>query len=75
MSTRQKEIMRMYQETFNDYNALISNLYESNINLINASENKKLYSLFSYLVKNGYTNAAEDLWEKVIRINFIVKPL
>jgi len=75
MSTRQKEIMRMYQETFNDYNALISNLYESNINLINASEKKKLYSLFSYLVKNGYTNAAEDLWEKVIRINFIVKPL
>ena len=69
------DFMKMYGDTYVEFNELVINIREMNLNLINSSEQQKLYNLFSYLVNNGYKNAAEDLWYNVIRNNFIVRPL
>jgi hypothetical protein len=67
--------MKMYGDTYVEFNELVINIREMNLNLINSSKQQKLYNLFSYLVNNGYKNIAEDLWYNVIRNNFIVRPL
>jgi hypothetical protein len=69
------DFMKMYGDTYVEFNELVINIREMNLNLINSSKQQKLYNLFSYLVNNGYKNIAEDLWYNVIRNNFIVRPL
>ncbi len=69
------DTIKMFGDTYTEFNVMFVNYRELNMNLINTSEQKRLYDLFSYLVNKGYDNAAIDLWDNMIKKNFIVKPL
>jgi hypothetical protein len=62
-------------DTFTKFTDLSVYFIEMNLNLKSISEQKRLYDLFVHLVNRGHEKAASDLWDNMIRQNFIVKPI
>jgi hypothetical protein len=65
-----KENMRMYGDTFTEFNVMVFNLREMNIRLVKDYRQQSIYDLFIYLVNKGYKKEASELWDKMISFNF-----
>jgi len=59
--------IKMYGDTYTEFNVMVINYRKLNMDLINTTEYKRLYDLFSYLVNKGYDNTAADLWDNMIK--------
>ncbi len=69
------DMFTMYGDTFPEFTDLSVYFIEMKLNFKSTSEEKSLYDLFNYLVDRGHQHAASDLWDNMIKQNFIVKPV
>ncbi len=67
-------MIKMFGDTFTEYNVLLVDLREMNIKVANNYRQRRVYDLFTFLVNKGYEREAADLWNKMIKYNFFVKP-
>lgn len=67
-----KNVMKMFGDTFTEYNVMLVNLREMNMKLANNYREKRVYDLFIYLVNKCYNREAADLWDKMIKNKFFV---
>ena len=68
------DIFGLFNNNFSSFNDLNYYFLEMNLNLENNSEQKIINDLFKYLVNRGYNREASDLWDIIIKRNFIAIP-
>ncbi len=68
-----KDKMKVYGDTYTEYNVMLINLQEMNLKLITDYKQKRLYDLFIYLVNKGYIREAADIWDRMIKNHFFVR--